>query len=39
MCQGEGKKGRHLPAFLQYVGSGLHAEIGCRKVVAGEVFE
>jgi len=26
-------------ASLQYMGSGLHAETGCRKVYAGEVFE
>jgi len=28
-----------LPASLRYMGSGLHAETGCRKVCAGEVFE
>jgi len=28
------KKGRHPPASLQYMGSRLHAEIGCRKVYA-----
>jgi len=35
------EKGRHSPAFLRYMahGSRLHAEIGCRKVYAGEVSE
>jgi len=37
--QGEGKKGRHPPAFLNYMGSRLHAETGCRKVYAREVSE
>jgi len=36
---GEGKKGRHPPAFLRHMGSRLHAETGCRKVYAWEVFE
>jgi len=27
------------PASLRYMGSRLHAETGCRKVYAGEVFE
>jgi len=39
LYQGEGKKGRRLPASLRYMGSGLHAETGCRKVCAREVFE
>jgi len=39
LYQGEGKRGRHPPAFLRYMGSGLHAETGCRKVYAGEVPE
>jgi len=37
--QEEEKKGRHPPAFLRDMGSRLHAETGCRKVYAGEVFE
>jgi len=37
--QGEWKKGRHPPASLRNMGSGLHAETGCRKVYVGEVFE
>jgi len=36
LYQGEETKGRHPPAFLRYMGSRLHAEIGCRKVYAGE---
>jgi len=32
LYQGEGEKGRHPPAFLRNMGSGLHAETGCRKV-------
>jgi len=39
LYQGEEKKGRHPPAFLRYMGSRLHAETGCKKVYAGEVFE
>ena len=39
LYQGAGKKGRHPPALLQHMGSGLHAETGCRKVYAWEVFE
>jgi len=31
------KKGESS-ASLRYMGSGLHAETGCRKVYAGEVF-
>jgi len=34
-----GKKERDSPASLLYMGSGLHAETGCRKVYAEEVFE
>ena len=26
------KRARHPPAFLRHMGSGLHAETGCRKV-------
>jgi len=37
--QGQEKKGRHPPASLRYMGSRLHAETGCRKIYAGEVFE
>jgi len=33
------KKRRHPPAFLQYMGSRLHAETGRRKVYAREVSE
>ena len=39
LCQGEGKKGRHPPAFPRHMGSGLHAETGCREVHAGIAFE
>jgi len=39
LYQGEEKKGRLAPAFIQYMGSIIHAEIGCREVYAGEVFE
>ena len=39
LCQGEGKKGRHPPAFVWHMGSRLHAGTGYRKVCAGEVFE
>ena len=39
MYQGEDKKGRYPPDSLLYMGSGLHAETGCSKVYAGEVFE
>jgi len=39
LYQGEGKKGRHPLASLRYMGSGLHAETGCRKVYAGAIFE
>ena len=40
-CIKEEKKsaGIHQPAFTRHMGSGLHAETGCRKVYAGEVFE
>jgi len=37
--QGEGKRGRYPPAILRHMGSRLHAETGCKKVYAGEVFE
>jgi len=39
LYQGEEKKGRHPPAFLRHMGSGLHTETGCRKVYDGEIFE
>jgi len=42
MYQGEGKKGSiHQPLHdtSSHMGSRLHAEKGCRKVNAGEVFE
>jgi len=39
LYQEEGKKGRHPPASPRYMGSSLHAETGCRKFYAGEVFE
>jgi len=39
LYQGEGKKERHPPASVRYMGSRLHAETGCRKVYAREVFE
>ena len=39
LYQGEGKEERHLPAFLRHMGSGLHAETGCKKVYAGKAFE
>ena len=39
LYQGEGKRGKHSPAFLRHMGSGLHAETRCRKVYAGQVFE
>jgi len=39
LYQGEGRKGRHPPTSLRYMGSGLHAETGCRTVYAGEVFK
>jgi len=32
-------KRKHAPAFLRYMGSGLHAEIACRKVYAVKTFE
>ena len=35
----EQKKGRHPPASLRYMISGLHAETGRRKFYAGKVFE
>jgi hypothetical protein len=35
----EEEKGRHPPAFLQHMGSGLHVEKGCRKLHAVKVFE
>jgi len=39
-CIKENKnKGGHPPASLQYMGSRLYAETGCRKVYAGEVSE
>jgi len=38
-----GKKGEActslFTANLRYIGSRIHAETGCRKVYAGEVFE
>jgi len=39
LYQGEGRKGRHPPAFVWHMGNRLHAETKCRKVYAGEVFE
>jgi len=39
LYQGEAKKGRHPPDSLRHVGSGLHAETGCRKVYASKLFE
>jgi len=39
LYQGEGKKRRHPPAFLRYMGSRLHAETGCRKIYAWKVSE
>ena len=35
------KEKRHLrlPSFLRHVSSRLHAETGCRKICAREVFE
>jgi len=39
LYQGEEKKGRHPLASVRYMGSGLHAETGCRKVYAGAVFD
>ena len=36
MYQREEKKGRHPPAFLRYIGSRLHVETGCRKVMLGK---
>jgi len=39
LYQGEDKKRRHPPAFPWHLGSGPHAETGCRKVYAGKVFE
>jgi len=33
------KGGKHSPAFLRHMGSGLYAETRCRKVYAGQVFE
>jgi len=33
------EKGEDSPASLRYMGSGLHAETGCRKVYVREVFE
>jgi len=36
--QGEGKRGRHPPAFLRHIGIGLHTETTFRKVYAGKVF-
>jgi hypothetical protein len=39
LYQGEGKKGRHPPVFLQHMGSGLHAKTGCMKIYAEKVFE
>ena len=38
-CIKEKEKGRRPRASLRYMGSGLHAETGCRKVYVGEVFE
>ena len=39
LYQAERKRGRHPPAFLRHMGSGRHAETGCRRVYTGEVFE
>ena len=39
LYEGEDQEGRLPSASLRYMGSGLHAETGCRKVYAGEVFE
>jgi len=39
LVSGRRKKGEIPPAFLRYMGSRLHAETGCRKVYAGDVFE
>jgi len=33
------EKGRYPPAILRHTGSRLHAETGCKRVYAGEVFE
>jgi len=35
----EKRRGTHQLFRLRYMGSGLHAEIGCRKVYAWDVFE
>ena len=35
----EKRGGTHQPLRLRYMGNGLHAETGCRKVYAGEVSE
>jgi len=39
LYQGEGKKGRHPPAFLRHMGSGLHTETECRKDYDGKIIE
>jgi len=39
LVSGRRKKGRHPPASPRYMGSGLLAETGCRKVYAWEVSE
>jgi len=33
------QKGEASTSLSTYMGSGLHAETGCRKVYAGNVFE
>jgi len=33
------KKKREAPTILRHMGSGLHAETGCKKVHAGDVFK
>jgi len=33
------KKGEAPTSLLRHIGSGLHAEAGCRKVYALKVFE
>jgi hypothetical protein len=40
LYQREGEKERHPPAFLRHMGSGLHAETGCRKgrLMLGKYF-
>ena len=36
MYQGEEKKGRHPPAFLRHMGSGLHAETDAGRSMLGK---